>query len=99
MPRYVVERTFPDGLEIPINTDGATAIASVVSTNADHGVTWVHSYVSDDHHKTFCIYDGPSPESIRYVAQRNTLPVDSITEVTVLDPYFYTAKVGASNAS
>ena len=99
MPRYLVERTFPDGLEIPINDNGAKAVASVVATNADHGVTWVHSYVSDDHHKTFCIYDGPSPEAIRQVAGRNTLPVDTITEVTVLNPYFYTAKGGGSDAS
>jgi hypothetical protein len=99
MPRYLVERTFPDGLEIPINDNGAKAVASVVATNADHGVTWVHSYVSDDHHKTFCIYDGPSPEAIRQVAQRNSLPVDSITEVTVLNPYFYTANGGGSDAS
>ena len=99
MPRYLVERTFPGGLDIPINDDGAKAVASVVSTNADHGVTWVHSYVSDDHRKTFCIYDGPSPETIRQVAMRNALPVDTITEVRVLDPYFYSGKGGGSNAS
>jgi hypothetical protein len=99
MPRYLVERSFPDCLEIPINDNGIKAVASVVSTNADRGVTWVHSYVSDDHRKTFCIYDGPSPEAIRQVAKGNSLPVDTITEVTVLDPYFYTAKGGGSNAS
>lgn len=38
---------------------------------------------------TFCIYDGPSPEAIRQVAKRNALPVESITEVPVLAPYFY----------
>ena len=39
--------------------------------------------------KTFCIYDGPDPESIRRAALANGLPVDSIHEVRVLDPYFY----------
>jgi hypothetical protein len=29
------------------------------------------------------------PEAIRKAAQRNSLPVDRITEVSVLDPYFY----------
>jgi hypothetical protein len=24
-------------------------------------VTWIHSYVSQDRQKTFCIYDAPSP--------------------------------------
>lgn len=89
MPRYMVERTFPQGLVIPMNEEGAQACLSVVGTNAEEGVTWVHSYVSDDRSKTFCIYDGPSPEAIRTVAERNQLPVGQITEVRVLDPYFY----------
>jgi hypothetical protein len=52
-------------------------------------VTWVHSYVSEDKQTTFCIYDGPNPESIRKAAVGTGLPVDRITNVTVLDPYFY----------
>ena len=89
MPRYVVERTFSDGLNIPTNDQGAQVCLTVVGNNTLDGVTWVHSYVTCDKSKTFCIYDGPSPESIRKVAQRNGLPVDRITEVSVLDPYFY----------
>ena len=34
-------------------------------------------------------YDAPDPEAIRRAAQRNSLPVDRIIEVSVLDPYFY----------
>jgi Protein of unknown function (DUF4242) len=89
MPRYLVERTFPDGLEIPVNADGAATCLSVVNKNADLGVTWLHSLVSEDHKKTFCIYDGPNPEAIRQAAERNSLPVDRIMRVSVLDPYFY----------
>ena len=89
MPRYMVERTFPQGLSIPQTTEGAQACLGVVGRNAEEGVTWVHSYVTPDKKHTFCIYDGPSPEAIRTVAQRNQLPVDRITEVSVLDPYFY----------
>jgi hypothetical protein len=89
MPRYLVERTFPDGLAIPVNAEGAKTTSGVVDNNAGHEVTWVHSYVSADKKKTFCIYDGPSPEAIRQAATRNGLPVDKITEVRVLDPYFY----------
>jgi hypothetical protein len=51
-------------------------------------VTWIHSYVSQDRQKTFCIYDAPSPEAIRRTARQNDLPVDRITKVSVLDPYF-----------
>ena len=89
MPRYIVERTFPTGLEIPVTDGGAQMCLGVVDHNAEVGVTWVHSYVSDDKAKTYCVYDGPDPESIRKAAQRNGLPVDSITRVSVLDPYFY----------
>ena len=89
MPRYVVERSFPDGLAIPANGDGAAAMQKVVAVNAEAGVSWVHSYVGEDKTKTFCVYDGPDPEAIRVVAERNGLPVDRVTAVTVLDPYFY----------
>ena len=89
MARYMVERSFTDGLDIPMTADGAATCVAVVDGNSELGVTWVHSYVSEDHHKTFCVYDGPSPEAIRRAAERNQLPIDSITRVTVLDPYFY----------
>ena len=89
MPRYMVERSFPDGLEIPTNADGAEAMRGVVERNAEEGVSWVHSYVSPDKKKTFCVYDGPTPEAIRKAAEMNGLPVDRISEVRVLDPYFY----------
>ncbi len=89
MPRYVVERVFPDGLHIPVTESGAAACLNVVDKNAVEGVTWVHSYVSEDKSKTFCIYDGPNPDSIRAAAERTGLPVTTITKVSVLDPYFY----------
>ncbi len=89
MPRYVVQRTFEEGLHIPIANGGADVCRTVVERNADEGVTWVHSYVSADKRTTFCIYDAPTPEAIRKTAAQNQLPVDQITEVRVLDPYFY----------
>lgn len=85
----MIERTFPDGLAIPVDATGADACRQVVDRNAEEGVTWVHSYVSDDRRTTYCVYDGPTPESIRRAAGRNDLPVDRITEIRVLDPYFY----------
>ncbi len=89
MHRYVVERIFPNGLNIPINNVGKDICTGVVSTNAEDQVTWVQSYVSEDKKKTFCIYDAPSANAIRKAAKQNKLPVDTITEVSVLDPYFY----------
>jgi len=49
----------------------------------------VQSYVQDDGSRTVCVYDAPSPEAIRATAAANSLPVDRITQVRVLDPYFY----------
>ena len=89
MPRYMVQRTFPDRLEIPMANGGADICRTVVERNAEEAVTWLHSYVSDDKHSTFCVYDAPTPEAVRKTAARNDLPVDQITEVRVLDPYFY----------
>ena len=34
MPRYLIERNFPDGLPIPMNDDGRKAVAGVVANNA-----------------------------------------------------------------
>ena len=90
MPRYVVERVFPDGLQFPTGRNGVPACRALIDSNAADEVTWVVSYVSADKKKTFCVYDSPSPEAIRRTASRNKLPVEHITEVRVLDPYFYT---------
>jgi hypothetical protein len=89
MPRYMVQRTFPDGLEISVANGGADICRTVVERNAEEGVTWVHSYVSADKRTTFCVYDAPTPEAVRKTAALNELPVDQITQVRVLDPYFY----------
>jgi hypothetical protein len=86
----MVQRTFVHGLEIPIADGGAEICAGIVERNAEDGVTWLRSYVSADKRTTFCIYDAPTPEAVRRTAARNDLPVDQITQVQVLDPYFYT---------
>jgi Protein of unknown function (DUF4242) len=84
MPRYIVERTLQRGWPIPIDE-----CRCVLERNADEGVTWIQSYVSEDSSTAFCVYDAPTPEAIRKTAARNELPVDRITQVRVLDPYFY----------
>jgi len=89
MPRYLVERVFPQGLRVPSTARGAEGCAGVVAKNAEEGVTWLHSYVTRDSRTTFCVYDGPTPEAVRRAAERNRFSVTRITEVRVLDPYFY----------
>ena len=66
-----------------VTEEGAKACLGVVDTNGELGVTWVHSYVSDDKGKTFCVYEGPSEAAVRKAAELNKLPVDSVMEVPV----------------
>jgi hypothetical protein len=89
MQRYLVERTLPEGLRLSGDDEGIALCGTVVLNNSEDLVTWIHSYVSKDPpQKMFCIYVAPSPEAIRRTAQRNNLPIDRITRVSVLDPYF-----------
>ena len=89
MPRYLIERTFPERIALPGPEQGDQPRLVFIENNAHDGVTWVHSYVAPDRNKSFCIYDAPTPEAIRRAAQRNGVPIDRITEVRVLDPYFF----------
>ena len=89
MPRYVILRTFSKGLDFPGNVVGASECLGEVNNNLMDEVTRVHSYVTKDKNKTFCIYDAPSPDAIRKAAEKYGLPVNKITEICVLNPYFY----------
>jgi hypothetical protein len=89
MPRYLIERTFIEGLFVPPGQPGRKLLQSIMACNSDRNVTWIHSYVAIDAAKSFCIYEAPSPEAIRLAAASNNLPVDRITQISVLDPYAY----------
>ena len=61
MPRYIVQRTFPEACTSRSMGAGLTcALAPVVERNAEEGVTWISSFVSDDKTRTFCVYDAHS---------------------------------------
>ncbi len=88
MPRYLVERTFSAGVGAAAEGHAAHRCDEVIRANAREGVNWVHSFVTPDRRRSFCIVDSPTPEAIRLAAQATALPVDRITEVRVFDPYF-----------
>ena len=46
MHRYLVERTFPDGLDLPDGEERAQLFASIGATNAAEGATWLHTGMS-----------------------------------------------------
>lgn len=76
MPLYMIERTFADRLEI-----SGDDVLEIDENNADEGVRWLFSFLSADRHKTYCLYEAPSPEAIRAAAERNQIPADEIVEV------------------
>lgn len=90
MPRYIVQRPFPEGLHLPAAGGGADLCREVIEHNAQDSTTWISSFVTEDKTRTFCVYDAPAPEAIRNAAVRSGLPVDEISQVRVLDPYFCT---------
>ena len=79
--RYLIQRTFPAGA-----LDGVTPeVKKVVNdNNTELGVTWEHSYANADKTRTFCIYTGPSEAAVRQAAKKNSLPVDSVTEIPII---------------
>jgi hypothetical protein len=89
MPRYLVERDFADDFDVPVDDTGMRSCVSITDVNRTEEVIWLHSYVSANRKKSFCIYEASSPEAIRRAASRNRLPLTRITEIRVLDPHFY----------
>jgi hypothetical protein len=85
--RYLIERRFTGRESFPVITLGSPGHLLFTENNALEGVTWLHTYVSVEKHRWFCLYDAPSPESIRRAAYRNMLPIHEIHEIGVLDPH------------
>ena len=94
MPRYLIERLFPDGFPIASTERGRAECGRIVARNAELGVTWLHSYVAADGRRSFCLCEAPSPEAIRRAAGRSHWPVDGLTQVSVLDPHFHLGSRG-----
>lgn len=89
MPRFIVQRTYSQRFYVIPNENGARQLQAVIARNAELGVTWLHSYVTRDRSRTFCVYEGPDAATIRAAAEANGLPVDQVIEVRVLNPYFH----------
>ena len=98
MPRYLIERVFPDGFPIAPTEQGRADCGRIVARNAELGVTWLHSYVAEDGRRCFCVCEAPSPEAIRRAAGRSNWPVDALLQVSVLDPHFHLGRAGSRQA-
>jgi hypothetical protein len=48
MPRYLIERTFAEGLKLSSDSEGVKNCLRIIKNNLDDEVTWIHSYVTED---------------------------------------------------
>ncbi len=76
MPVYMIERTFAEQLDM--SSDDVTLLEEI---NADEGVSWLFSFLSADRHRSYCLYEAPSPDAIIAAAARAGIPADVVTEV------------------
>ena len=81
MPLYVIERTFADQLELTSHD-----LRLIEDVNEDVGVSWLFSFLSADRHRSYCLYEAPSPDAIVEAARRANVPVDSVVEVSRFVP-------------
>jgi hypothetical protein len=77
MPLYLIERRFADQLDM--SSDDVRLLEEV---NADEGVSWLFSFLSADRHRSYCLYEAPTPDAIVAAAQRAGIPADVVTEVS-----------------
>jgi Protein of unknown function (DUF4242) len=76
MPLYLIEREFAEQLEMT-----SEDVRLIEEVNADEGVSWLFSFLSADRHRTYCLYEAPSPDAIVTAARRAGIPADAVTEV------------------
>ena len=77
MPMFVIERNFAEQLDM--SGDDVRLLEEI---NEDEGVSWLFSFLSADRHRSYCLYEAPSPDAIIAAAKRAGIPADAVTEVT-----------------
>ncbi|MDQ6819330.1 MAG: DUF4242 domain-containing protein [Actinomycetota bacterium] len=77
MPLYLIERSFAEQLDM--TSDDVQLLEEI---NTDEGVSWMFSFLSADRHRTYCLYEAPSPNAILTAAKRAGIPADVVTEVS-----------------
>ncbi len=88
-PRYIVERTFPEGLHIPVAAHGAALCRTLSQRNAEQGCHLAALLCERQQKAHILRLQGPSQKEIRKAVGRNHLPADRVTRVRVLYPYSY----------
>jgi hypothetical protein len=73
----MIERQFAEQLDM--SSDDVDELEEI---NADEGVSWLFSFLSADRHRSYCLYEAPSPDAIIAAAERAGIPADAVTEVS-----------------
>jgi hypothetical protein len=76
MALFMIERNFASSLNA-----SAEDLKAVVDINTMLGVKWLHSFLSADKRKTYCLYEAASGDAIREAAKRAGLPADIVIEL------------------
>jgi hypothetical protein len=86
MPKYIIEREFPEAGKLSPSELQAIAQKSCgVLKEMGSQIQWMESYVTGD--KFYCVYIAPSEQAIREHAQQGGFPANRISEIkTVIDP-------------
>jgi hypothetical protein len=76
MALFMIERNFADALN-----PSAADLKAIGDVNTLVGVKWLHSFLSADKRKTYCLYEAESGDAIREAARRAGLPADIVIEL------------------
>jgi hypothetical protein len=76
MPVFMIERNFAESLN-----PSPDEIRTIGEINAAVGVKWLHSFLSADKRKTYCLYEAENGNAIREAARRAGIPADIVIEL------------------
>jgi len=76
MALFMIERNFASTLNV-----AEVDFKAIADINKQTGVHWLHSFLSADKRKTYCLYEAKSGDAIREAARRAGLPADVIIEL------------------
>ena len=78
---FLIERNFAEQVSLT-----GELVQGVKSVASEEGNNWMFSFLSADKKKMYCLYEAPSPDTIRAAAERLGLPADVIVPVYEIRP-------------
>jgi hypothetical protein len=76
MALFMIERNFASTINV-----SEVDFEAIADINKQSGVRWLHSFLSADKRKTYCLYEAQSGDDIREAARRAGLPADVVIEL------------------